>query len=417
MDDLIQIQQLPNGLTLLMQNMPWLESAALSILVPAGSQRDPLEKAGLAGFTAEMVQRGCGPYNSRHFVEQLDRLGAARSASVTNYHTRFSAAIPTTRLRDTLELYRELILNPHLPPEQLEDSRMVAMQELLAMEDDLAQKLMREMRKRLYPDPYGRSTTGCMESVQSIELADVQLHVQQYYVPDRAIISIAGKIDFNEVHSMVESLFGSWQGSIQDELLETPPLAGHHHIQHETSQTQIGVVFPSVPYSDPDYFLARSAIGVLSDGMSSRLFTEVREKRGLCYTVYAMCHTIKDLGCVLAYAGTTTERAQETLDVMLAEIRRLGEGILDDELDRLKARIKTGLIMQQESSSSRSISMASDWHLLGKVRTLEQLSTLLDEVETTSINKYLEENPPQNFKVVTLGQQPLDTSGVEGATS
>ena len=182
-----------------MQNMPWLESAALSILVPAGSQRDPLEKAGLAGFTAEMVQRGCGPYNSRHFVEQLDRLGAARSASVTNYHTRFSAAIPTTRLRDTLELYRELILNPHLPPEQLEDSRMVAMQELLAMEDDLAQKLMREMRKRLYPDPYGRSTTGCMESVQSIELADVQRHVQQYYVPDRAIISIAGKIDFNEV--------------------------------------------------------------------------------------------------------------------------------------------------------------------------------------------------------------------------
>ena len=95
----------------------------------------------------------------------------------------------------------------------------------------------------------------------------------------------------------------------------------------------------------------------------------------------------------------------------------MGEGILDDELDRLKARIKTGLIMQQESSSSRSISMASDWHLLGKVRTLEQLSTLLDEVETTSINKYLEENPPQNFKVVTLGQQPLDTSGVEGATS
>ena len=148
--------------------------------------------------------------------------------------------------------------------------------------------------------------------------------------------------------------------------------------------------------------------------MSSRLFTEVREKRGLCYTVYAMCHTIKDHGCVLAYAGTTTERAQETLDVMLYEIKRLGEGVFDDELARLKARIKTGLIMQQESSSSRSISMASDWHLLGRVRTLNELSELLDQVNTKAINEYLSANPPERFKVVTLGRQALDTSRIEG---
>jgi predicted Zn-dependent peptidase len=148
--------------------------------------------------------------------------------------------------------------------------------------------------------------------------------------------------------------------------------------------------------------------------MSSRLFTEVREKRGLCYTVYAMCHTIKNHGCVLTYAGTTTERAQETLDVMLAEIRRLGDGVLEEELKRLKARIKTGLIMQQESSSSRSVSMASDWHLLGRVRTLEELSDLLDQVNTEAINDYLSANPPGQFKVITLGQQALDTSRVEG---
>ena len=98
-----------------MQQMPWLESAAMSLLVPGGSQRDPEGLAGLAGFTAEMVQRGCGQYNSRQFVEQLDRLGAARSASVTNYHTRFSAAVPTDRLRETLALYRELVLAPLLP--------------------------------------------------------------------------------------------------------------------------------------------------------------------------------------------------------------------------------------------------------------------------------------------------------------
>ena len=248
-------------------------------------------------------------------------------------------------------------------------------------------------------------------------MENIQNHVKNFYVPDQAILSIAGKIDFNEVQNMVDELFGSWQGTVQQELTEQPPAEGHHHIEHDSSQTQIGIVFPSVPYSHPDYFLARSAIGVLSDGMSSRLFTEVREKRGLCYTVYAMCHTIKDYGCVLAYAGTTTERAQETLDVMLQEIRRLGEGIHDDELQRLKARIKTGLIMQQESSSSRSISMASDWHLLGRVRTLDELSTLLDEINSNSINDYLASNPPKQFKIVTLGQKALDTSLADGGVA
>ncbi len=114
-----------------MQKMPWLESAALSILVPAGSQRDPLDLPGVASFAAEMVQRGCGPYNSREYVDQLDRLGAARSASVTNFHTRFSAAVPADRLGDTLTLYRELLLAPHLPENQLDDSRMVAIVELI----------------------------------------------------------------------------------------------------------------------------------------------------------------------------------------------------------------------------------------------------------------------------------------------
>ena len=119
-------------------------------------------------------------------------------------------------------------------------------------------------------------------------------------------------------------------------------------------------------------------MGVLSDGMSSRLFTEVREKRGLCYTVYASCHSLKDRGSVICYAGTTTERAQETLDVMFAELVRLEQGIQPDELHRLKARIKSSLIMQQESSTSRSGSIAADWYYLNRVRTLDELGAIID---------------------------------------
>ena len=198
---------------------------------------------------------------------------------------------------------------------------MVAMQELLAWKMILP-KTYQVLRKRLYPDPYGRSTTGTMESVQAIQLENIQNHVKNFYVPDQAILSIAGKIDFNEVQNMVDELFGSWQGTVQQELTEHPLLRGitiSNMTRGPNSElASYSRVFPTRTLTS--LLPCACSVGVLSDGMSSRLFTEVREKAGLCYTVYAMCHTIKDYGCVLAYAGTTTERAQETLDVMLQEI-------------------------------------------------------------------------------------------------
>jgi predicted Zn-dependent peptidase len=142
--------------------------------------------------------------------------------------------------------------------------------------------------------------------------------------------------------------------------------------------------------------------------MSSRLFTEVREKRGLCYSVYATMHTLRDRGSVLCYAGTSAERAQETLDVTVSELVRLVEGIREDELSRLKARIKSSLIMQQESSSSRSGAIARDWYHLGRVRTLDEVSRLLDALKCQSINTFLAANPPQDFTIVTLGPKPLE---------
>jgi predicted Zn-dependent peptidase len=151
-------------------------------------------------------------------------------------------------------------------------------------------------------------------------------------------------------------------------------------------------------------------VGVLSGGMSSRLFTEVREKRGLCYTVYATHHTLRDRASVLCYAGTSSDRAQETLDVMLAELIRLAEGVEPEELNRLKARIKSALIMQQESSSARSSSIARDWFHLGRVRTLAEVGALVDGLTCQSINAYLAQHPPGDFTIVTLGPAPLEVS-------
>ena len=182
----------------------------------------------------------------------------------------------------------------------------------------------------------------------------------------------------------------------------------HVHLPHDSAQTQIAVSYDSVPYSHPDYYEARGAVGVLSDGMSSRLFTEVRENRGLAYSVFASCHSLRDRGAVMCYAGTSTELAQQTLDVLLYELRRLREGIQPEELRRLKARIKSNLIMQQESSSSRAGSIAGDWFHLQSVRTLQEIGRKVDALSCDSINAYLAGNAPQGFTVVTLGAQPLE---------
>lgn len=397
-----------NGLTLLAEEMSWLESTAFSILIPAGYVYDPTERPGLGNFTCEMVQRGCGSRGSREFVESLDRLGVDRSASVSGAHTSFGGAMLADNLFDTLGVYADLVRSPHLPEDQLEEGRQVCLQELWSVEDDLAQKAMLGLRDLHYGHPWGRSCQGTEESIQSIDASDIRKFFQQRFQPDGAILSVAGKLDWDQLVPRVDQLFGDWSKSSSDPIVETPGMGGYKHIDFDSNQTHIAVAFPGVPYRDPDYFQARGAVGVLSDGMSSRLFTEVRENRGLCYTVYATCHSLRDRGSVFAYSGTSTERAQETLDVLIHELLRIADGIEQTELDRLKARIKSSLIMQQESSASRAGSISADWYHLGRIRSMEEIGEILDNLTCDSINTYLKKNPPQNFSVVTLGEKKLE---------
>jgi predicted Zn-dependent peptidase len=203
-------------------------------------------------------------------------------------------------------------------------------------------------------------------------------------------------------------LFSDWEPGDAHPIAEAPHARRHEHLPYESNQTQIGVSYPSVPYRDPDYFQAWGAVGVLSGGMSARLFTEVRERRGLCYSVYATYHTLLDRAGVFCYAGTSADRAQETLDVLVGELTRLARGVEAHELDRLKARIKSALIMQQESSSARSSAIARDSYHLGRVRTLDELGQLVDGLTCQSINAYLAEHPPGDFTVVTLGRRKLE---------
>jgi len=337
----------------------------------------------------------------------VESLGAGSSASVSIAHTSVGGAMPAESLPQVMSIYSDLVQRPHLPADQLEDARLGCLQEVKAIEDDLAQKTMQQLRLSHYAEPWGRSSQGTEETVTGLTIDDVRRHFQTLYSPRGAIMSVAGKIDWPRLKADVEQLFGGWSARPATALKESPAPRTYRHITADSSQTHIGIALDAVPYSHPDYFQIRGAVGVLSDGMSSRLFTEVREKRGLVYTVYAMCHSLRDRGGILAYAGTTAERAQETLDVMLAELKGLYDGITDDEIDRLKGRIKRSLIIQQESSPSRAGSIALDWYYLSRVRTMAELSQIIDGLSAKTINAYLAANRPKEFTVTTVGRDEL----------
>jgi predicted Zn-dependent peptidase len=388
--------------------MEWLESVAFALLAPSGCASDPVDRLGLTNFTSEMVQRGCGERNSRQFLEDLELLGADYSSAVSISHSSYSAAMPAENLSRVLPIFADLVQRPHLPEDQLEAARMVCMQDARAVEDDVVQLVREEMRKRRYGEPLGRANHGSIKTLGAITIDDIRRHFQQTYQPRDAILSVAGKLDWPKLRDQVESSFGDWKPVSQMPLEIHPPPLGHCHLQQDTSQTHIGVSFASAPYRDPAYYQARGAVGVLSDGASSRLFTEIREKRGLVYSVHAACHSLRERGAVFCYAGTSSERAQETLDVLLAELNRVRQGVLADELERLKAQFKTSLVLQQESSRARAAVMAGDWYHLERVRTLDEVQQIIDGITAQTVNAYLADLPSFDFSIVTLGNRELE---------
>lgn len=400
----------PNGLVLVAEPMAWLQSAAFSFIVPAGCAYDPVDRAGLSSFTCEMALRGAGPRDSRQFILDLDNLGVERSESVANAHTSYSGATLAENLPKALAIYADVLRRPHLPADQIEASRLAMVQELRAVEDEPAQKVMIELRRRHYPEPWGRPSQGEMKAIEETTIANIQSQFQRCYRPNGTILGVAGRLDWPRLKDLVGELLGDWPLGKVAAIEESLPEGRYRHLPYDSHQTQIGIAYDSVPYNHPDYFQAWGAVGVLSGGMSARLFTEVRERRGLCYSVYASLHTLLHRGAVFCYAGTGADRAQQTLDVTLSELTRLADGIEEHEIDRLKARIKSALIMQQESGSARSSSLARDWYHLGRARTLEELGGLIDGLTSGSINAYLAEHPPARFTVVTLGSRELEMS-------
>jgi predicted Zn-dependent peptidase len=401
---------LPNGMTLLAERMEHVRSAALNFLVPAGCVYDSPKHLGIASVLTELITRGAGERDSRELSLALDNLGLDRDESVGTLHVRFWGATLARNLAPALEIYADILRRPHFPDEELEPVQALAFQDIQSLEDEPRQKLLIELRRRHYPAPLGHDRRGTPEGIASLTPALIRNHYRRLFQPRGTILSVAGNVEWKPLRDQIERLFGDWRNGEEPALTLGPKPPPFDHIAKETTQTQIGIAYPTVPIGHPDYYAAQGAVNVLSGGMSARLFTEVREKRGLCYAVWASYQMVKDRASIVCYAGTTNERAQETLDVTLAEVRRLQEGIEPEEVERVQAGLKSSLIMQEESTSARAGTLASDWYYLGRVRSFDEIQAAIDSLTPRGIVEHLRRHPPGDFTIVTLGPKPLKLS-------
>jgi len=409
----IHQHEYPNGLVLVAEEMPSVRSAAFTLLLPAGAAYEAAEElkvgGGAASMVCEWIARGAGTRDSRAMLEALDDLGVGHSESAQTVHASLAAATIGANLIPALELFADMAIRPRLDDREVEPIRALALQTLRSLDDDPASKVIYELRQRHFPSPWGRPSPGSAGEVARITPDELRTFRRAAHRPNGAILGVAGDLDWPRLRDEVGRLFGEWAAQPEPTLVERPSGPRVDHINRETQQIQIAMALPAAPVASDDYYPARAAAAILGGYSSARLFTEVREKRGLCYSVYASYEAQLGRGAMICHAGTSVERAQETLDVMLAELRRLGEkGVGAEELDTMRAGLKSSLIMAQESSMSRSNALAADWYFLGRVRPLTEIAAALDALTPEMVADYARRSLNlDDLTILTLGPNPL----------
>ncbi len=400
---------LPNGMVVLGEPMPGVESVAFDFMLPAGAAWMPPGYGGAANVISEWIFRGAGSRDNRQLGDALDSLGLQRSTSIGSSHIYIGAALESSNLAQALSLYADVILQPRLTDEEFDPARQLIIEELRSLDDEPRQKVMLELRKRFYPDPLGRSNMGELDELQALTAPKIREIVDGYLDVQQIILAIAGKYDFDAVCRQIEAVFGPYGAKPISAIEIGAKGPKYTHIPHDGAQVHIGVMTPTARFADEPYYDARLAVSVLSGGMSARLFTEVREKRGLCYAIGARYHSLREAAGIACYAGTSPDKAQETYDVILGEFRRLADGISAQEMDRAKIGLKSSVILQSESSSSRAGTIGGDYYMLGRVRTLDEVKQKIEETSADSVLGFLRSHPFEDFTVVTIGPKEIRT--------
>jgi predicted Zn-dependent peptidase len=414
----IVTRQLSCGMPLLLEPMEGVRSAAISWAIPAGAAVDAEDRQGASTMYGELLLRGAGQMDSRAHADALDRVGAGRSADVGTYFVRIGATLVGDRFPAVLPLLVDMALRPRMDAESIEPARDMALQAIESLADDPQERAMIAARARHQRSPINRSGLGTPEGLKALSRDELVQGWAAAARPSGSVMAIAGAIDPDRAGDAVEGMLSGWSGRAPQVQLGPAAPRGYAHEADQSNQVQVIVLHDAPAEDDPRCLLERIVTSVLSGGMSGRLFTEVREKRGLCYSVSAGYATDRVLsgtvgggyGRVLAYVGTTPERAQESLDVLHAELERINTPagrITPDEFRRAVVGMKSRLVFSGESTSARAGSLVGDFHRLGRARSLDEMASAIDRVTLDQVNAYLAGRSLGRLTVQTLGPAPL----------
>jgi len=387
---------LSNGLRVLTAAMPQTHSVSVSLYVGAGSRYERESEAGVSHFVEHLLFKGTEKLpTAKDVAEAIDGVGGVLNGGTDREYTVYYIKVARPHMDLALDVLFELVRHPLMDPSEMEKERQVILEELAMVADSPPQLVDLLLDSLMWPDnPLGRDVAGTNESVKAIDREMVLAYLEQQYVPNNILISVAGNIEHEEVVAAIESALGSWQPGKPAAWIPAPSSNGTRSaVKYKTTeQAHLSLAVPGLPLTHPDRHALSFLSVVLGEGMSSRLFMELREKRGLVYDVHSYSAHFLDAGAFNVYTGVDPKNAAEAAVVVLGELRRLREeGPTTAELTKARELSKGRLMLRMEDTRNVGGWIGGQELLMGHVRSIEEAVAEMDSVTLEDLQRVAHE--------------------------
>ncbi|MGB8623542.1 MAG: pitrilysin family protein, partial [Paracoccaceae bacterium] len=405
----VELHRMSNGFRIVTESMPGMKSTALGLWVSAGGRHERIEQNGIAHFLEHMAFKGTRRRSALQIAEQIEDVGGYINAYTSREVTAYYARVLEADVPLALDVIADIVLNPVFEPTEIEVERGVILQEIGQVMDTPDDVVFDWLQEAAFPEQaLGRSILGPSERVSAFSRDDLFGFVREHYAPDQMILSAAGAVDHDEIVRLAEALFGHLEPAGVDAASPARFAGGERREVRPLEQVHFALGFESPGYRDPEIYAAQIYASALGGGMSSRLFQEAREKRGLCYTIFAQAGAYADTGMITLYAGTSERQLSELTDLTMSELARAAEDMTPAEVSRARAQMKAGLLMGLESPSARAERLARLLAIWDRVPDLEETIARIDAVTTGDVRDFA-------ARLVGRGQAALALYGPVGS--
>jgi predicted Zn-dependent peptidase len=382
----VRFDTLSNGLRVVTEAMPGLKSASVGLWVMAGGRHEATEQNGIAHFLEHMAFKGTERRSALEIAEAIEDVGGYINAYTGREMTAYYARVLEADVGLALDVVADIVLNPVFDVNEIEVERGVILQEIgqaLDTPDDIIFDWLQEVS---YPgQSIGRTILGPAERVSAFAREDLRAFTAAHYGPERLILSAAGAVDHDAILRQAERLMGHLAPRGAERLAPARFQGGERRERKALEQAHLALAFEAPGIRDDAVYASQIWATAMGGGMSSRLFQEAREKRGLCYTIFAQAGSYIDTGTVTIYAGTSAEDIGALSDLTADEIRRAADTMTPAEIARARAQMKAGLLMGLESPSSRAERLARNVAIWGRVPQIDEIVGRIDAVTVRDV--------------------------------